>query len=193
MPDVGSTPRTSRFCVAPQQKRSGPNCQSRRGELGLQDGAQTQRGPHGKLGSCGAISLSSRAATLGIARARWRPAFIDPVRRFRPSASRLRFKRPVASATVTHARGYRQEPCATCVPGRDLRRLISVDSPLGVLGRVASADFTQIASLIAGAFAAVAGLINLRLAVPPERPSLKVFAGEWRAGMKDRSTTSRCW
>jgi hypothetical protein len=59
---------------------------------------------------------------------------------------------------------------------------MSVHSPLGVLGPVASADVTQIASLIAAVIAAAAGLINMRLAVLRERPSLKVFAREWRTG-----------
>jgi hypothetical protein len=51
-----------------------------------------------------------------------------------------------------------------------------------VLGLVASADFTQIAALIAATVAAGAGLINLRLAVLRDRPSLKVFAREWQTG-----------
>ena len=47
------------------------------------------------------------------------------------------------------------------------------------------ADITQAAALTAaatGVIAAIAGLVNLRLAILRERPGLAVFMREWRAG-----------
>jgi hypothetical protein len=54
-----------------------------------------------------------------------------------------------------------------------------------VASLIAATDVTQVASLIAAGtalVAAIAGIVNVRLAILRDRTSLKVVAREWRAG-----------